>query len=487
MATRLAIALLVLMAANGQAADWKVRLFWLSRVTSAVVMVDGRAPVRLTVQSRPMHFDGSYTLAVPGAETARLASPLDVTVHDGRLLFTLAMPREEYVEAVLAGESSVFKAPQALQAMAVTARSYALHFAGRHRMEGFDFCDTTHCQDARVAARSARLRAAVESTESEALWYQGNPAAAYYSRHCGGTTEAGEAPYLPSHPDRYCVTKGAGEWRTQLSAAELKKAGLGLPVEIAERSRTGRVTAVRAGGRRLPVDALLGAIGENLGWNRLRSSWFTVYPAGDGSAFEGRGSGHGVGLCQAGAAVMGEQGLSYREILAYYFPETKVGVNAQGFGWRVLGGERVDLWTTAGDSDGPLVALADRQLLRAEAASGWRGPQRVRLKLYPTVAAFRDATGEPGTVAGSTVAGTVRLQPAAGLRSRGVVESTLLHEMLHVVLETRTRPDVPVWFREGLAAALAGQRSSRVRPLIDRYGRETVMGWLSKGLPAVAR
>ncbi|MCD8211347.1 MAG: amidase, partial [Prevotella sp.] len=40
--------------------------------------------------------------------------------------------------------------------------------------------------------------------------------------------------------------------------------------------------------------------------------------------FQGAGWGHGVGLCQIGAAVMGEKGYNYKEILLHYYPGTKI-------------------------------------------------------------------------------------------------------------------------------------------------------------------
>ncbi len=72
------------------------------------------------------------------------------------------MPLERYVTAALAGESSVFRSDEALKAMAVAARTYAVKMRGRHRAEGFDFCDTTHCQRLELNAASARLESAVE-------------------------------------------------------------------------------------------------------------------------------------------------------------------------------------------------------------------------------------------------------------------------------------------------------------------------------------
>ncbi len=87
---------------------------------------------------------------------------LRIESRDGFLLLTLSMPLERYVAAVLQGESAGFKSGEALKAMAVAARTYAVHFDSRHRSEGFDFCDTTHCQDVRLGNESARVLAAVD-------------------------------------------------------------------------------------------------------------------------------------------------------------------------------------------------------------------------------------------------------------------------------------------------------------------------------------
>lgn len=487
MAARTLTALLLLCAAV-RGADWKVRLFWLNPPVEAQVAAPGRSAVRLTPASRAAHFDGPLVLTVPGVEPVRLEFPMDVAVRQGRLRFTVSMPREEYVAGVLAGESSVFRSEEALKAMAVTARSYALHFGGRHRAEGFDFCDTTHCQDLRLAARTQRLRLAVEATEGEVLWYRGTPAAAYYSRHCGGTTEAGGVPYLPRQHDGFCLARDSGEWHAELSAAELREAGLSVPVRVVERDASGRVTWLNVGGRRVSAERFLGLVGETAGWDRLRSSWFDMEEHHGRLAFAGHGLGHGLGLCQTGAAKMGDEGRGYRDILAFYFPGTMVGINAQGLRWRVMGGERVEVWTAETGTDGALVAMADRLRTKAEGAAGLRGPERIRVRVYPTVAAFRDGAGEPGTVAASTVGATIRMQPAALLRGRGALEPTLYHEMIHAVLEAHTRPDVPSWFREE-AAVYVERRTAppRLRGLVERYGRETVLGWLQRGLPAVAR
>ncbi|MCQ2143970.1 MAG: SpoIID/LytB domain-containing protein [Bacteroidales bacterium] len=58
--------------------------------------------------------------------------------------------------------------------------------------------------------------------------------------------------------------------------------------------------------------------------SHLRSSVFTPRFEGDELVLEGRGWGHGVGLCQIGAAVMASEGYGYREILEHYYPGSEI-------------------------------------------------------------------------------------------------------------------------------------------------------------------
>jgi stage II sporulation protein D len=138
---------------------------------------------------------------------------------------TVAVPRERYVAAVVAGEASVLQSDEALKAVAVAARTYAARFRSRHAAEGFDFCSTTHCQRVELDGIAPRLAAA---TAGELLWYRGKPAFTPYGRDCGGRTEdAGAvwpdlaAPYLRSHPDPYCRRTGASPWQWAADPVEI--------------------------------------------------------------------------------------------------------------------------------------------------------------------------------------------------------------------------------------------------------------------------
>ncbi len=504
------------------------------------IKVEGER-VELSATKSPadsVQISGSYLIEVQGNAPLASTYPLEIRAARGRLLLTLRLPLEDYVAGVLAGESSNFSAEESLKAMAVAVRTYAIHYRGRHQAEGFDFCDTTHCQDFRLSAVSPRLHAPVEATEGELLWYEGQPASTYYHRNCGGMTEAShyvwsrlKAPYLRQQRDTYCVARDQGEWQSEIGKEELRTAlkasGIQAPLgsyglAVLARTPSGRVERVKLTGDTsvtIAASALRFAVGRVLGWNLIRSELYEARDEGDRFVFHGYGAGHGVGLCQTGAAKMGEEGKSYRQILEFYYPGTALGLTARGFSWQALAGERGELLTTRPREDQPLLALAERLMREAEQDSGWDFKVRLQLKVYPTVASFRDATGLPGWVAAGTRGRVIRLQPSQVLRSARTLDSTLRHELLHLLVESRAQPALPLWFREGvvlyladtgapprprqeyadldaLTRALRQPRSRaetyraydaaqwRVKELVETYGRGAVLGWVERGLPA---
>jgi stage II sporulation protein D len=439
------------------------------------------------------------------------------------------MPVEKYVAAVLAGESSAFKSDEATKAMAVAARSYGVRLRGRHASEGFDLCATTHCQRVETKDVTPRLEKAANETAGEMLWYQGKPVFASYSRNCGGMTEdAGavwsdqRAPFLRSHPDPYCTRQGATSWEWSASPAEiaagLRRALLKTPaemagIEITQRTPSGRARVLMLSGAGdgvpLAASSFRFAMGRTIGWNTIRSDRFEIAASGARLTFRGTGEGHGVGLCQRGADQMGREGHSYREILAFYFPGASLGKTAGGIAWSRASGETVALFSAQIEQDRAVLASAERHVKEIARETGWSAPDAIEFRVYPDLDSFRNATGEPGWVAAHTAGRRIELQPAAMLRAKGALDSTIRHELLHVFVEAQARPGLPVWFREGLVGYLEGraggapaadgdiaQREDRARAergyadaarrvgdLVRRNGRTAVLGWLKTGLP----
>ena len=114
-----------------------------------------------------------------------------MSTHSGHRLTSggriTRIPLEVYVARVLAGEGEPNAPDAARQALAVAIRTYTLVQMGRHRREGFDLCDTVHCQVLRAANDNSR-RAAL-ATAHRVLTVNGAPAEVFYSASCGGRSE----------------------------------------------------------------------------------------------------------------------------------------------------------------------------------------------------------------------------------------------------------------------------------------------------------
>ena len=494
---------------------------------SANFFVTGHYELRPT--SGPL-FSGSY--------------PAHIERRAGRLFVTVTMPLEEYVAAVLMAESGDFENMESQRAMAVVARTYALRFMGQHAQDGFDFCDTTHCQVFGWKGANAAVRAAVNATHGEVLRFEGKLAQTFYHQNCGGTTAAAREAwptvteaYLTFHADTYCAARGVLKWESAIRVADLDRAlraaGLTMPagwseIEVVSRSESGRAQRLKLSGGAdgsAPISAstFRFAVDRELGWNKIRSDLYDVRNAGEQIVFSGRGSGHGVGMCQAGAEEMAREGKTYREILSFYYPGTQLGAaaTAESAKWQKRSSERVELLSTQPDVDAGILPIAERILKEDEEAIGWKAGAGVRLQVYATLDSYRDTTGQPGWVAASTRGRTIRLQPLAELKKRSIVESTLRHEIFHVLVEAKAKAATPLWFREGIvlffsspnvtgtaAVSLTDEQietvlrqsrnrdevqkayvaaQSRVAALVQEHGKETVLSWLSGGIPGDVR
>ncbi|MBI4679403.1 MAG: SpoIID/LytB domain-containing protein [Elusimicrobia bacterium] len=102
---------------------------------------------------------------------------------------------EDYTHGVLSMEMPIGSPLEALKAQAALARAHALYIktvARRHRREGYDLCDSQHCQVyGGFGAETARSREIVKATRGMVVTYQGKPAHVIYSSNCGGHTQSG--------------------------------------------------------------------------------------------------------------------------------------------------------------------------------------------------------------------------------------------------------------------------------------------------------
>lgn len=230
------------------------------------------------------------------------------------------------------------------EVQAIVARTYAIASLGRHGRDRFDLCDTTHCQlyrpfPDRFAHRMA-LDAGLFASRRVVLTFERQPVLALYHADCGGHTNSAsevwggaDRPYLAGVPDPECARRADASWTYRASRAALAAALARDPrtsvgrwlerVEVVDRGPNGLARLVALAGERSPLvrgEELRAVLVQSFGPGSIRSPRYTTRIEGDLTVFEGRGRGHGVGLCQKGAAARLQGGATARDVLAHYFP-----------------------------------------------------------------------------------------------------------------------------------------------------------------------
>jgi stage II sporulation protein D len=317
-----------------------------------IVLIDSFGRVVRSFVSREVRITSQspIELTIPGKISREFRGQVSISAEQGKpLRIVVATDRESAVASVVAAEMKS-REREALKAMAVMARTYMLSHASRHLDEGFDFCDTTHCQlyrgetDLANEINRREVTTAVTATEGERLSFNNSVVEVYFTAVCGGLSatpslvwggEAGSYRYARVACP-WCRASPYMKWERTASVAAVTgalssflRANISQDAEIAvERSGNDPVRSVivRNRGQQiiLSADEFRRALGLNMGWNRVLSPTFEIERRGQRFIFRGRGFGSQVGLCIEGAVRQAAAGRSYRDILFFYFPQTEI-------------------------------------------------------------------------------------------------------------------------------------------------------------------
>lgn len=264
---------------------------------------------------------GSLRISADGTEL-RLINRVDV---------------EAYLPSVVTAELQ--DAPlEAQKAQAIVSRTFALASRKRHVNQGYDLCDLAHCQAYRgsreVNAVSAK---AVQQTAGQVLLSGGvalKPT--WFHAACGGSTSSALEVFGVAGPvgvsdvsegRARCAGAESFEWSWEVPAIDLRQAVTGREGDAfvpLKRDRSGRVVELLSFGRRFTGEQFSSVVGRQFGWLKLRSLNATATELEGTVTFRGHGTGHGVGLCQAGARAMAEKQASAASILKQYFPQAVI-------------------------------------------------------------------------------------------------------------------------------------------------------------------
>jgi len=248
---------------------------------------------------------------------------------------------DEYLYGVIKLEISPAWPLPSVEAQAIAARTYALKKVREALAKNQEYYISNTVDDqvyGGVEAEDPQAIEAVNSTRGKVLTYQGELINAHYHCCCGGYTADSkdvwgkEFPYLQAKPDEFCKESPHYNWELRIEVEKvakiLKENGYSIeriyriePVSHDEGGRVKELYIEHRGGKKYIKGTELRKL---IGPDRLKSTLFTVKRYANYFVFTGRGSGHGVGMCQWGAKGMADKGYSTEEILQFYYPGTRI-------------------------------------------------------------------------------------------------------------------------------------------------------------------
>jgi len=265
---------------------------------------------------------------------------MDIIIKsDKTLLLVNHVDIEEYLCGVLYHEVSHLWPIEALKAQAIASRTFALYQHEVNKDKEYDLTNTTYSQVyGGATSEKYRTNKAVIKTYGEVMTYDGKLFPAYFHACCGGSTEDADKlwktnlPVLKGGLCPYCTHSPHFNWSRKVSIWLVRKklmengykCGKITSFEPSAYDVSGRVTDIiiktTQGNLTIPSNKLRIMISPTL----IKSTNFTVKLDKEFLYFEGKGWGHGVGLCQWGAYGMAKEGFKAEEILDFYYPNNSI-------------------------------------------------------------------------------------------------------------------------------------------------------------------
>jgi stage II sporulation protein D len=254
---------------------------------------------------------------------------LNISVEGGVLRMINESVLDNYIAGVSEAESGLYSPIEYYKVQAILARTYALTHFNKHAAEGFNLCDQVHCQAFFGKSNEAKIIQAVNATRGKVVVDEDmNLIVAAFHSNSGGQTVNSEdvwgtsTTYLRSVADTFSFKMPNARWTRKISTQDwldYLKLKHNYPIE----DSTAKWTALHFKQETRKVNLEYNNIKVPLKNVRndfqLKSTFFTIEPVGDTLVFNGRGFGHGIGMCQEGAMRMTKNGYNYKDVLNYYY------------------------------------------------------------------------------------------------------------------------------------------------------------------------
>lgn len=248
----------------------------------------------------------------------------------GRLQLINILPLEDYIPGVIEAEGGAKHELEYYKVQAIISRTYACSNLRRHEAEGYNVCDATHCQVYHGTSRHEPLtKVATKATEDVVIVDENIDliTAAFHS-NCGGHTVNAEhvwskpLSYCIGKPDTFCLVMPHSNWEKTISMGQWKDYLNSKRYPLTDSSYASALAFFPSEKQVYFVDSSFKIPTKIIRQDfKLQSAYFTVHQNGENVTFIGQGFGHGVGLCQEGAIRMARLGLTYKDIIHYYYTD----------------------------------------------------------------------------------------------------------------------------------------------------------------------
>ena len=237
---------------------------------------------------------------------------------------------EKYIAGVVESESGKKSSLEYYKLQSILCRTYLLAHISRHVLEGFEVCDDVHCQAYLNRTSNLEIKKAVYATKGLVVVDNDlNIITAAFFSNCGGETcnsqDVWSIPtsYLKSVKDSFCLHQPHAHWKREIPLEDWKsylqlkhkypeEDSLKLNSATSFAQENGRAIYFIDKDLQIPLKTIRADF-------QLKSTYFSITQIGNTIVFNGRGYGHGVGLCQEGAMRMADLKYSYKDILNFYY------------------------------------------------------------------------------------------------------------------------------------------------------------------------
>lgn len=316
--------------------EYKKGVFYFSRQGNMIEVRDKRNLIGnfSELELVPVENDGLLKVnpVSPNLDNRSYEGKLSIKMINDQMKIINILDLEKYIAAVMEAESGTNAKIEFYKAQAVLIRTYTIKNLYKHAEEGFDLCDEVHCQAYKSRnSQHADILEATKATAGKVLVDENDVLImSPFHSNCGGKSSVSgmvwqkDLPYLKSVNDPFCRDGKHANWSVSISKddwldflaiytkTQIDYSRYDFSFKPAQRARYINIHG---------LDLNMRAIREHF---KLKSAFFSIEDRDEVLIINGRGYGHGVGMCQEGAMEMARVNYSWLDIIHFYFRDVKV-------------------------------------------------------------------------------------------------------------------------------------------------------------------